>query len=190
MRKAFTMIELIFVIVILGILAAVAIPKFVNVSEDAKIAAEQGTAGGVRSGIAVLYGKALIVNPAVVAGATATVTSGNVSWTVNSNLYPVSLDTSAATAVTATAVTASVTNPLFQTVLNDPITDGSWKRLVNASTLLPGGTGYASVAATTFYKGPASSGSSAIPVNNAGLTITGAWGYAQEGTLQYAATGH
>ncbi|MDD5052404.1 MAG: type II secretion system protein [Sulfuricurvum sp.] len=37
-RAAFTMIELIFVIVILGILTAIALPKFVGVSEDSHIA--------------------------------------------------------------------------------------------------------------------------------------------------------
>jgi len=36
MKKAFTMIELIFVIVILGILAAVALPKFVGVAQEAR----------------------------------------------------------------------------------------------------------------------------------------------------------
>ena len=36
MKKAFTMIELIFVIVILGILAAVALPKFIGVAEEAR----------------------------------------------------------------------------------------------------------------------------------------------------------
>ena len=47
----FTLIELIMVIVILGILAAVAVPKFVNLSGSAKQSAEQGVVGGVRAGI-------------------------------------------------------------------------------------------------------------------------------------------
>ncbi|MBI5415974.1 MAG: type II secretion system protein [Candidatus Omnitrophica bacterium] len=47
----FTLIELIMVIVILGILAAVAIPKFTNLSGNAKKSAEEGVVGGVRAGI-------------------------------------------------------------------------------------------------------------------------------------------
>ena len=37
MKKAFTLIELIFVIVIIGLLAAVAVPKFINLKEHAEI---------------------------------------------------------------------------------------------------------------------------------------------------------
>jgi prepilin-type N-terminal cleavage/methylation domain-containing protein len=49
MKKAFTMIELIFVIVILGILAAVAIPKMMATRTDAKIAAISQEAAGIVS---------------------------------------------------------------------------------------------------------------------------------------------
>ena len=49
-NKGFTLIELVMVIVILGILASVAVPKFSNLSDQAKAAAEQGVVGGVRSG--------------------------------------------------------------------------------------------------------------------------------------------
>ena len=51
MKKAFTMIELVFVIVILGILAAVAIPRISGVTHDAEIAKGQADVATVRSAI-------------------------------------------------------------------------------------------------------------------------------------------
>lgn len=51
----FTLVELVIVIVVLGILAAVAIPKFMDFTTDAKRAACKGALGGVRSGVSNYY---------------------------------------------------------------------------------------------------------------------------------------
>lgn len=54
----FTMIELIVVIVILGILAATALPKFVNLGGDARRSVMKGVEGAMRSANAMIYAKA------------------------------------------------------------------------------------------------------------------------------------
>ncbi|MFT5704925.1 MAG: MSHA pilin protein MshB [Shewanella sp.] len=50
-NAGFTLIELVVVIIILGILAVVALPKFMNLSEDAHVAVVSGTGGAFKSGI-------------------------------------------------------------------------------------------------------------------------------------------
>ena len=59
-KQAFTMIELVFVIVILGILSAIALPKFSGVREDAVISKGQAEVSTIRSGISLVKSQRLM----------------------------------------------------------------------------------------------------------------------------------
>jgi len=56
-ESGFTLIELVIVIVILGILAAVAIPKYEDMQEQARVATLKGQVGSIRSAVAIQYAR-------------------------------------------------------------------------------------------------------------------------------------
>ena len=78
-NQGFTLIELIIVIVILGILAVTAAPKFLNLSNDAQTSVLNGVKASLNSAASMVYGKALIAgkqNAAIGGTDTVTVNTG------------------------------------------------------------------------------------------------------------------
>ncbi|BBQ28710.1 prepilin-type N-terminal cleavage/methylation domain-containing protein [Aeromonas caviae] len=59
-QAGFTLIELVIVIIILGILAVTAAPKFLNLQDDANKAAAQGVAAAVKSGAQLAFSRSAI----------------------------------------------------------------------------------------------------------------------------------
>ncbi len=81
-QQGFTIIELIVVIVVLGILAATAIPRFANIGTEARIASMQGVAGSMNSAREIIrarwyaIGSNTVATVTTVDGTVVAVTSG------------------------------------------------------------------------------------------------------------------
>lgn len=99
-RNAFTLVELVMVIVIIGLLAAVVTPKFTSMRTEAQDAAQEASVAAVLTGIKMVHMSSLAQG---------------------TDTYPTTLDS-------ANNGDASETNPIFTEVIEGGLTDSNWEK--------------------------------------------------------------
>lgn len=151
-QQGFTLIELVVVIIILGILAVTAAPKFMNLQGDARAATLEGARTALQGANSIIYSKAIIAGLETAANQTVTISTG---VTITADFGFLNVTNNNATTLT------NLTNSLdmsFETLANDNdttlVTTADWGVFrVNATTIriVPNGRSASVVAANACH---------------------------------------
>ncbi|MFH1652716.1 MAG: hypothetical protein ABIE74_01535 [Pseudomonadota bacterium] len=104
-KKAFTMFELLLVIVVCGMLALVLMPKYLNLSKHSELQSRDAVIGAVRAGIIYHHAKELVENDV-------------------KGKYPSELDK-----ISGENISCSPENRCFEDVMINPVESQAWKKL-------------------------------------------------------------
>jgi MSHA pilin protein MshA len=120
-QQGFTLIELVVVIIILGILAVTAAPKFINLQSDARASTLEGVKAALQGANSLVYSKAAIAGKEKDEGAAITIATG-VSVTADFGY----LDSSTSTAVVKTNLEKAMDMTFEELSATDSVTKQDW----------------------------------------------------------------